>query len=273
MLATSATALAFGGLGGCLSEPPATATGSSSPDPTGSPETKSSTDAAGGAIAVRSLSVADFVLYPLSGTHPHVHRRSGVQYVVVRVTTSLQAEAVSERLRLELDAEPMPLASRQPVPWAAETTDVAFAVPKDETYDDGQVLFDESARRTLSGAVIERLNAPPVFEVGDVTVSPNEIEVDERTTATVRFELRNAGEGAGTFGASLKGNFVSGAATVTTTLASGAAEDVSASTSVVGEGEAAVVRLDWGSGEWTGEIPVVGTPTGTGTATPTPAPR
>lgn len=225
-----------------------------------------------------TLSVADFILYPLSGTHPHVHRRAGTQYVIVHTNTSPSDGTLGERLTLELDGEAVPLASRQPVPWSHDTLDVAFAVSKDVTIDSGQILleqstFDRSTLHTLSGTTVERLNNPPAFEVSDPSVEPNEISPGERTTATVRFSLTNTGDGPGTFGASLKGNFVSGAGTVTRTLNAGAVDEVAASVEIVGEGDEASVRLDWGSNEWSAGIPVVGTPTGSDTATPTPGPR
>lgn len=109
-----------------------------------------------------------------------------------------------------------------------------------------------------------------MFEVSDPSVAPNEISPGERTTATVQFSLTNTGDGPGTFGASLKGNFVSGARTVTKTLDAGAEDEVAASVETVGEGDEASIRLDWGSEEWSTGIPVVGTSTESNTVTPTP---
>ena len=216
------------------------------------------------------MSVADFVVYPLSGTHPHVHRRPGTQYVVVRLDTSVSDRTVRDRLTLELDGEEPPLASRQPVPWETPTVDVAFAVSKDATHDGGRLLFDDETLGTLPSDAAERLNTPPVFEVGEPSLSPDEVAAGARATATVEVGVRNVGDGAGTFGASLSGNYVSGSNTVTRRIDAGAAATVSASTRIVGEGEAATVGLDWGSGRWSGDVPVVeGVGTGEGTATGT----
>lgn len=219
------------------------------------------TDVADGTVRVADVSVADFLTYALSGTHPHVHRRAGTQYVVVRADGSAPPESVRDRLTLELDGEAVPLAERQPVPWDNETVDLAFAVPKGPTIASGRVLVDGSERLELPRATIERVNTPPLFEVSTPSASPAEVGAGERTDATVRFGLANTGEGAGTFGASLEGNALSGARTVTATLSPGAERAVRASTRIVGTGEEATVRLDWGSGEWTTGIPVVGTPT------------
>lgn len=219
------------------------------------------------------MSVADFVIYPLSGVHPHVHRRSGTQYVVVALITSLSGRTLRDRLTVEVDGEPVHLAAHQPVPWETEAARVALAVPKDATHEGGRVLFDGAVVHDLSTAVIRRLNAPPVFEVGEPSISPTGVEAGEQTTAVAQFGLRNVGEGRGTFGASLTGNYVSGSATVTESLDPGAETTVSVSTPVVGDGDAAAVTLDWGADWRSFEIPVVETTADGETATPTPAPR
>lgn len=268
LLKTGAAALI--GLTGCLSEPPGTQTRSSTLETSQSSEPEPTTRGTDGKISVETVVVADFVLYPLAGTHPHVHRRADTQYVVVRTYTSLSDETVRERLTLDLDGEAAPLASRQPVPWSHETLDVAFAVSKDTTIGYGQVLFDQSKLYSLSATAVERLNNSPVFDVSDLSILPTEIRLGERTRAMVRFSLTNTGDGPGTFGASLKGNFVSGARTVTKTLNAGAEDEVAAPVEIVGEGDEAFVRLDWGSDEWSTGISVVGTPSKSHTATPTP---
>lgn len=227
------------------------------------------TDTAGGTVRVEALSVSDFVRYPLAGVHPHVHRRGDTQYVVVRADTSLPFRAVRDRLALELDGGAAALAERQPVPWEHETVDVAFAVPKGDGYGGGRVLFDGVELRSLPAATVDRLNAPPVFEVSAPSASPDRVRPDERTEATVRFAVENTGEGSGTFGASLSGNLVSGSRTVTATVDPGGEQEVTATVGIVGEGDAATVRLDWGSGEWSTGIPVAGRPTDAGTSTPT----
>jgi len=81
--------------------------------------------------------------------------------------------------------------------------------------------------------------------------------------------VTNTGEGRGTFGASLSGNFLSGSETVTATLDAGGKRTVTGSTKVIGEGEEATVRLDWGSDSWSNAIPVGETPTKTDTTTDT----
>lgn len=248
------------GLAGCLSQPGSSdpSTNSSSRSPTaGTTNTETSDDDEEPSVA--SVDVADFVLYPLAGTHPHIHRQAHIQYVIVRLSASKSRDTLRHRLGLTLDEETVRLAERQPVPWEDDTVDFAFAVPKTETFDRGRVVFERSELRSLSDATIRRLNSPPVFEVSEIAASPAEIQFGERGTATVRFGLTNTGEGRGTFGASLKGNFVSGAETVTATLDSGESREVTASTEIVGDGEEATVRLDWGSGEWSTDIPVTGT--------------
>ena len=169
-----------------------------------------------------------------------------------------------------LDEQTVPLANRQPVPWERDTVDFAFAVPKNGTFDRGQVVFEQSELRSLSESTISRLNNPPVFELSNISASPSEILAGKRRTATVQFDLANIGDGRGTFGASLKGNFVSGANTVTETLDSGGRREISASTEIAGEGEEATVRLDWGSDEWSTGISVVGTAETTDSSTETP---
>ena len=80
-----------------------------------------------------SVSVSDFIQYPLAGVHPHVHNRANVQYVVVGVeasSTTTEPRAIRERLGLTLDDVAMGVAIEQPIEWRGETVDVAFAVPK-----------------------------------------------------------------------------------------------------------------------------------------------
>ena len=260
----------LGATAGCVADDPES--GSRTGSPTDDRGSATATTSPGGdtPASVKTVSVADFVIYPLSGTHPHVHRRSGTQYVIVRLDTSLSDRTVRDRLTLELDGEEVPLASRQPVPWETPAVDVALAVPKDATHDGGRILFDGETLGTLPSDVTERLNAPPVFEVGEPSVSPDEVADGARATATVEVGVRNVGDGAGAFGASLSGNYVSGSNTVTRRIDAGAAATVSASTGIIGEGDAATVRLDWGSGRWSADVPVVeGVGTGEGTATGT----
>jgi len=214
-----------------------------------------------GTLAVDGLDVGDYLLYALAGTHPHVHRRGDTQYVIVRAATSFPGETVRGRLSLDLDGAAMPRANRQPVPWSRDTVDVAFAVPKDESFGDGRVRFDGTTVHSLEATTIDRLNQPPVFEVGTPTVTPESLQAGEEAQATVRFPLANEGEGTGTFGASLSGNVLSGSNTLTATLDPGASREVSGTIRVAGEGDGATVRLDWGSNEWAGTIPVVGTTT------------
>ncbi|MFB6133562.1 MAG: hypothetical protein ABEJ55_01060 [Halanaeroarchaeum sp.] len=204
-----------------------------------------------------ALTVTDYVLYALAGTHPHVHRRANTQYVIVRVEPSLSSATIRDRFTLELDGEPVPLADRQPFSWRSETIDVAFAVPKGQTYDGGRVRWDETTRFDLGRRTLRRLNNPPVFEVSDPAVSPRHVRAGEQIDATVEWTLGNAGEGAGEFGASLGSNYLSGAVTVRATLEAGAERAVTATIPIIGDGEVATVRLDWGSGEWTADIPVV----------------
>lgn len=257
--------LSLGAVAGCLSDPgrSGSPTASSSPSP----------DIADGTLRIDSLSVADFVLYPLAGVHPHVHRQSGTQYVIARAATSRSPDAVRDRLTLELDGEPASLAERQPVPWDRETVDLAFAVSKSRTVDAGRVLFDGTTLRTLSPAAVERLNAPPVFEVGKPSVSPSEIAAGDRVDATVRVAVANTGRGAGTFGASLGSSSLSGSRTLTTTLDPGSERDLTGSIPIVGGDDPPAVRLDWGTDEWTTTVSVVGTATRNSTSTPTPAPE
>ena len=245
LLATGVATLA--GLAGCLSGPSDT-----SPD-----LSPSETDTSSESVSVASLSVADFIVYPLAGDHPHVHRAADTQYVVVSIDTDRDAETVRKRLALELDGETVELASRQPAPWRTETVERAFAVSKARTTGGGRLLSGGLRLTDLSAETVARLNSPPVFEVSEPSVQPAEISADEQTEATVTFGLANTGTGAGTFGASLKGNYVSGAATVTVNLDAESETEAEVSTSIVGDGEEATVRFDWGADEWVGRIPVV----------------
>jgi hypothetical protein len=233
----------------------------------------------GGASAaqprIASVTVSDFIQYALAGVHPHVHNRANVQYVVVGVqasSTAVEPRAVRERLGLSLDGATMERATKQPFPWQRQMIDTAFAVPKDETFERGAVQFAGQEVEPLSTATIDRLNDPPVFDVSDLTVSPSEIDAGERTTATMRFTLSNTGDGPGTFGVSLQGNYASGAATVTATLDAGAEREVTGETEIIGRDETVTVTVDWGLRERRLTVPVVGaTPTATvKTETPTP---
>lgn len=256
----AASAAAIAGTAGCVAESPGTATDSVTPSER-TPDTETYTPPTAGGVELVDLSVSDFVLYPLAGVHPHVHRRAGTQYVVVRVATGSDWRAVSDALTLDVDGESVSLAERQPVSWEHDDVEVAFAVAKDRQFERGVLRFEGERLRKLSAETITRLNNPPVFHVSSPSVSPSEIQADETVTATVTFTLSNAGEGAGTFGASLKGNYVSGANTVTATLGAGAERAVSASVRLHGRGDEATVRLDWGVDEWVTSVPVVGTAT------------
>lgn len=224
-------------------------------------------------MGVASLSVSDFVRYPLAGVHPHVHRRANTQYVIVRFDSSLSIETLRDRVTLEVDERPSSLAERQPVPWQRDTTDLAFALRKDDSFESGRVLFRSTELETLSDSTLGRLNTPPVFEVSDPSVSLNHVQAGARTDAAVTLSVTNTGDDGGEFGASLEGNLSSGANTLTATLAAGAERDLTGVTTVIGEGDTATVSLDWGVDEWTTGIPVAGTPTGSDTPTPTPAPK
>lgn len=239
---------------------PADGTPDENPTPT-TDRTSFETEIEDGSLGIDDLDVADYLLYPLSGTHPHVHRRENMQYVIIRATTSFSADTAQERLSLDLDGTAMLQSNRQPVPWSGETVEVAFAVPKDESFDAGHVRFDGTTLHTLAPETIDRLNHPPIFEVGSTSVTPESIQAGEQARAKVQFQLANVGEGSGTFGASLSGNFLSGSKTITATLDPGVQRDVSGTVRMQGEGDEATVRLDWGSDEWTGTVPVVGTTT------------
>lgn len=257
------------GLSGCLGEESAIPTDTTSPSSheTASPsdETTTRTTAGDGSVAVETLTVAEYILYALAGTHPHVHRRANRQYVVVHLETSMSRDRLSDRLTLELDGESVPQADRQPYSWQHETVDLAFAVPKDETVEAGRVLLDRTAVATLSNATLDRLNAPPEFEVSDPSVSPEAVLTGDEIDATVEFSLSNVGEGTGEFGASLTGNYLSGSKTMTATLDAGANRVVSGTTPIIGDSDEVPIRLDWGSDEWTTEIPVVDETTSTET--------
>ena len=226
-----------------------------------------------GSVGVASLSVLEFVLYPLAGVHPHVHRRANTQYVTVRLDSPFSVETLRDRITLEVDERPSSLAERQPVPWQRDTTDLAFALRKDGSFESGRVLSGSTELDTLSDSTLGRLNTPPVFEVSEPSVSPNDLQAGARTEAAVTVGLTNTGDGGGEFGASLEGNDSSGADTLTATLAAGAERELTGVTTVVGEGDTATVSLDWGVDEWTTGIPVAGSPVGSDTPTATPAPR
>lgn len=258
LITASVTAIA--GTAGCVSETPGTATESATP-PERSPDTLTPTSTPTESAKVVALSVEDFVLYPLSGTHPHVHRRAGIQYVVVRVATASDWGTVSEAVSLDLDGEATALAERQPLSWDHDDVELAFAIPKDRQVERGALRFEGEVLRELSTETIKRLNNPPEFHVASPSVIPDDVQAGETVSATVSFSLSNDGVGAGTFGASLKGNYVSGANTVTATLEPGAERELRASVKLHGEGEEATIRLDWGADEWVTGVPVVGTAT------------
>lgn len=248
----------LGGLAGCTQTP------DTSTRTTG-PETATGTDGPADPVRIEGLRVADFIEYPLSGTHPHVYRRANTQYVVVRVDSFVPDDPDRREVALELDGEPVSPAERQPVGWQYDTVDLAFAVSKDITVAGGQVLFDGTVVQSLSDATVHRLNNPPVFEVSPPSVSPQELDTTEVTDVTLRFTLTNAGSGAGTFGASLTTNYVSGSQTVTATLDPGTERAVTASDKVRPADDGATVGLDWGSDEWSTTIPVAERSTASGT--------
>lgn len=257
------------GLSGCISRNGGSPTDSSpsiTEDRTATPRTTTEDETA----TIASLAVSDFILYPLAGTHPHVHRRANTQYVVIRLNSSVSIETLQYRLTLELDSESVPPSEHQLVPWRHDTIDLAFAVPKGKTFESGRVLIDGTELHSLSDTTLERLNTPPVFEVSEPSVSPTEVHVDSQIEATVEFRVTNTGNGRGEFGASLKGNFVSGANTLTATLDAGAERVITGATQIVGKDDTATIRLDWGSDEWTSGIPVVGTPSESEPPTQTP---
>lgn len=259
------------GLSGCVSGNGGSST-ASSPVPTDDEPTATHTDAERPA-RVASLSVSDFILYPLAGTHPHVHRQANMQYVIVRLDSSLSMETLRNRLTLEVNNGSVPLADRQPVPRRRDTSDIAFALPKDKTLGSGRVLFDQTEIHSLSTATLDRLNNPPVFEVSEPSVTATEVQAGTQREVTVIFRVANTGEGRGEFGASLKGNDVSGANTLTATVDAGTDRSVHGDTTIVGDDDMATIRLDWGADEWTTDIPVVGTPPESDTPTQTPAPQ
>lgn len=239
------------------------------------------TDAAGGETApertdasdppdIVGVTVTDLLRHPLSRTHPSVHNRADTQYVVVRVAGGgREPREIREALRLTFGGPTAPLAVRQLVPWRRDTVDVAFAVSKGRRFDEGVVRYRETAVHTLGSAALDRLNEPPRFVVSDVDVSPGELDAGREATATVRLTVTNEGAGAGTFGASLTGNSVPGAETVTARLDAGTRRDVVGGVGVVGRGETVAVGVDWGFGRRQVTIPVVGTATVTATgATP-----
>jgi hypothetical protein len=216
---------------------------------TGTPE--------GGGISIASVSATDFIQYALSGTHPVVTRETGTQYVTVRCDTTGSRAEVRERVALRLDGESIPLSGRQPYGWEHETVDLAFAVPKTETYAGGTVVVD-GAHQPLSEATIERLNDPPAFVVSRPTVSPDAIEAGEEATAEVRFTLENVCRGRGTFGASISGAD-SGYGPVTATLDPGEEREITAETRIVGRSNGTRVALEWGTNRFVATIPVIGT--------------
>jgi hypothetical protein len=121
--------------------------------------------------------------------------------------------------------------------------------------------------RSLAAATVARLNAPPVFEVGEPSVSPTEIEAGASVDTTVRVDVTNVGDGRGTFGASLESSYLSGSRTLTASLDVGAEREVTGSIPIRGDDDAPTVGLDWGTDEWTTTVPVVGTATATSSGT------
>jgi len=239
------------GSAGCLSTPPEESR-ESSPESEGTtpPPDESPTTTGTPPERLAELSVTDFIQYPLSGTHPTVHRKAGQQYVVVRLERGER-----NQLTLHLNGEAVDRASRQPVPWTNETVDVAFAVSKARSVERGELRLGGSTFRELPTETISRLNGPPVFEVGEPSVSPREIEPEQETEVTVTFTVTNRGEGSGTFGASLSGP-ASGSDLVTATLDAGEKRELSPSTVRHGTGDEDHVWLDWGADRWSTEIPV-----------------
>lgn len=254
LLAGSVAAIT--GTAGCSGSTKTEADGTTEPG-TESADSPSST---GTDSRLVELSVAEFVLYPLSGTHPHVHRTAGHQYVVARLSAEVE-HASTEAVTLELDGDAVGLASRQPVSWRNDTVDVAFAVSKDRTVERGELQLHGSTLRTLSAETISRLNEPPEFELGEPSISAAEVETGETVLATVSFTVANRGDGPGTFGASLSGNYVSGSKLVTASLQPGEERELTPSVRIHGEGDVAHVRLDWGVDQWSTEVPVAGTET------------
>jgi len=245
---------------GCLSG------ASSSPKPPENPQStkppssdEPGTSVSDGTVSIESVSVADFFEYPLAGTHPHVYNAPNRQFVLVRVATGRDPDAVRDALSVTLDGDPLRLANRQPVPWSGETVDVAFRVSKDRTVGAGSVAFQGNAIEALPETAIERLNAPPRFSVVEPTLeTPAEIEAGGTLNATVSVDVANEGPGDGTFGASLSGNYTSGSRTVTAPVDAGTTQSVSETVRIRGNGDAATVRLDWGLDTATFSVPVVG---------------
>lgn len=265
------SALAVAGVAGCFGRSPSGSSGDSD-----DPSTETTSDDP--IPDVLGVDVADFFEYPLAGAHPHVYARADAQFVLAKVVPvgEQRSRDVGERLTLTMDEEPMPLADRQPGKWY-EPMRVAFAVPKGPRFEEGAVRHDGTLLHTLDESALERLNNPPRFVVSDIRVAPAELTVGEQVDATVRLTVANTGEGRGTFGASLSGNYSSGSTTVTATIGAGAERTVSGEIELVGQNESVLVTVDWGVDERQLEIPVVGEETtgwtGTNTETPLPTPR
>ena len=257
------------GVSGCLSDN----SGSPADSATHSPETQpitSQTSDGSEPVNIVSLSVTDYIVYALAGVHPHVHRRKDKQYLTLSVNSALSRDTIQNQLRVNIDGESVPLAESQPVRWRNETIDIAFAVSKTETFDSGYILYDQKKRQSLSKTILTRLNTPPVFEVSELSVSPRELRAGTQREVTVSFTLTNTGDGRGTFGASLSGNFTSGSQTVTATLDSDSERNVTQNTRVIGRNDTVTIRLDWGVDEWMADISIIGTPIGSQTSTPAP---
>ena len=181
--------------------------------PTSPPSTNSSTSQPTGEttqteglpISLTSVAVQNYVIYPLSSTHPTVHRQPDTQYVILKTETSMTQQEVREHLEIRVNGNAVPLANRQPVQWQTDTFDVAFALSKTQDVTNGSVLFNGTEIQPLSEPVIERLNKPPQFEVSETVVSPQEIQAGTTETARLEIAVANTGEGPGTLAASLSG--------------------------------------------------------------------
>lgn len=252
--------------GGCLSE---STPGSDPPDnpqstrPPTSDEPPSTDDpgttVSDGTVRVESIEVADFFEYALAGSHPHVHNAAETTFVLVSVATRRDEDAIRSDLSVTLDGEELQPATRQPVPWERDTVDLAYRVSKDREVGAGRVAFQGTTLAELPASAIETINEPPRFSVANLrVVRPAELEAGASGEATVAFDVTNEGPGDGTFGASVKGNAISGATTVTAPVDAGTTLEVTGSSYVGGSGDAATVTVDWGFGEETLSIPVVG---------------
>jgi len=223
------------------------------------PTTGETTQTEGPPISVTSVAVQNYVVYPLSSTHPTVHRQPGTQYVILKTEALITHQEVREHLDIRVNGEALPLADRQPVQRQTDTFDVAFALSKTQDVTNGDVLFNGTEVQSLSEPVIERLNNPPRFEISETVVSPQQIRAGTTETARLEVEVANTGEGPGTFAASLSGR-ASGSKELFVTVDPGDQTWVSGIVEIAGVGEEATLHLDWGSDQLVTEIPVIGTP-------------